>query len=144
MTPAIRNPQLDLALREDAPLFTISEDHPAIDWLVGQLEEAEWLHASVLLERAGRVPVTENRKRWVRALAEMSKGRVAGGQLGYKLVKKMTAEEYHHWRNAMKSQADKAIRRILQSDRVFYSRAAVTQSNGILESEKAGEPEYAI
>jgi len=138
--------QLDLALKEDAPLFEIREGHPAIEWLVGQLAApgVEWLHASALLERIPR-PVNENGRRWVRALADKSRGRVAGGQFGYKLVRKMTGEEHNHWRNVMKSQADKMIARIMEADKVFYSRAPVEGSTGILEPTfTPPEMEYAI
>ncbi|HXG49091.1 MAG TPA: hypothetical protein VNO52_15815, partial [Methylomirabilota bacterium] len=77
------------------------------------------------------------------ALAEASEGRVVGVQRGYKLTTACTGEEYHHWRNAMKSQADKMTARILQADRVFYARRPVSSGCGILPA-GTPEPEYAI
>jgi hypothetical protein len=64
--------------------------------------------------------VSDANKRWLRALANASRGRVAGGQLGYKLIKQMTAEEYAHWRNWMKSQSDEMLSRIIEGDRQFF------------------------
>jgi hypothetical protein len=78
--------------------------------------------------------VNEYGRRWVRRLAQRSRGRVIGqpGQAGYKLTTGCTAEEYNHWRNTMKSQADEMTARILAADRVFYARQSVTTSHGIL------------
>lgn len=124
--------QPELPIRTEAPLFEIREDHPNIDWFVRVLEARNgWMLAEDVLRAAGK-PVVEYNRRWVRRLADKSKGRVAGGQQGYKLVKLMTGEEFHHWRNWMKSQADKMTARIIEADRVFYARAAVDVSTGIL------------
>ena len=135
--------QPELPIRTDAPLFEIREDHPNIDWLVRTLAARHgWMKADEVLTAAGK-PVAEYGRRWVRRLADKSKGRVAGGQEGYKLVKLMTADEFHHWRNWMKSQADKMTQRIMEGDRVFYARAAVDVSTGILTPDHP-EVEYAI
>ncbi len=136
--------QPDLLLSDDSPLFEIKEGHPAIEWLVGQLEGGEWLHAQALLEAAGR-PVNEHGRRWVRRLADKSRGRVAGGQLGYKLIRKMTHEEYQHWRNWMASQADHMKRRVIEADRIWYARPSVTPGTGLLDgASPTPDAEYAI
>ena len=137
------NSQPELPIATDAPLFEIREDHPNIDWFVRTLEARDgWTKADEVLAAAGK-PVAEYGRRWVRRLADKSKGRIAGGQEGYKLVKRMTGDEFHHWRNWMKSQADKMTARILEADRVFYARAAVDVSTGILTPAHP-ETEYAI
>ena len=88
------------------------------------LEGRGWMLADALLEEMGEER-TESRRRWLRKLAAASEGRIAGGQEGYKLVREMTAEEFNHFRNAMKSQADEMLARVVASDRVFYARKAV-------------------
>lgn len=95
-----------------------------IEWLVGQLRGRDWATAETICKDAS-LPVTDSSKRRLRALANLSAGRIAGGQKGYKLVESMTREEFGHWRNWMKSQADEMTARILSADRVFYGRRAV-------------------
>lgn len=112
-------------------VFDVPKDDPNVEWLVNALWGRDWRLAADILEQAGK-PNTEGNRRWLRALAKASCGRVAGGQRGYKLVTQMTLEEYQHWRNWMKSQADEMTARILEADRVFYSRQAVHTGNGIL------------
>jgi hypothetical protein len=90
-----------------------------------------WMTASEILVEIGR-PVNEGNRRWLRDLANESQGEIASGQLGYKLVREMTGEEYNHFRNWMKKQADEMTGRILRSDKVFYGRQAVKEGNGIL------------
>ncbi|MBA4136729.1 MAG: hypothetical protein C0518_05375 [Opitutus sp.] len=46
------------------------------------------------------------------------------GSPGYKLVRKCTAEEYQHYRNAMRKQARQMIGRVLRTDRQFYGHPA--------------------
>lgn len=131
-------------MREEVPLFEIGENHPHIAWLVAYLHGRDWTKATAILAAAER-PVNEGGRRWVRRLADKSRGRIAGGQEGYKLVLQMTAEEYHHWRNWMKSQADKMTARILEGDRVFYRRQPVATATGILTpSPEAELLDYAI
>jgi hypothetical protein len=84
------------------------------------------------------LPVTEGNKRKLREIANQSEGQIASGQEGYKLVRDMTADEYNHFRNWMKRQADQMTARILRSDRVFYERQPVPTGHGILEP---GSPE---
>jgi hypothetical protein len=107
--------------QQSLPLFQAAPGDVNVAWLLGLLEGSDWLTAADILTHAQK-PVTEGNKRWLRALAKASNGRVAGGQLGYKLVRNMTAEEYNHYRNWMKSQADEMTSRIIESDKVFYGR----------------------
>lgn len=137
--------QPELPVRSEAPLFEIREDHPNIEWLIELLDGRDWTPVDEIL-KAAQKPISEYNKRWVRKLAQRSKGRVGGGQNGYKLIRQMTSEEYQRWRNWMKSQADEMTARILQADKVFYRRQAVASGNGILSCEEGegGEVEYAI
>jgi hypothetical protein len=102
-----------------------------VNALMEMLQGAGWLLAKQVLEKMGR-PLTEGNRRFIRDLANASKGEIAGGQAGYKLVREMTAGEYQHWRNWMKSQADQMTARVIEADKVFYSRQPVTRGNGIL------------
>lgn len=92
--------------------------------MVAMLEGKGWMLSDALLKEMGE-PQTEARRRWLRRCAAASDGRIAGGQEGYKLVREMTAEEFNHFRNAMKSQADEMLARVMASDRVFYARKAI-------------------
>ena len=116
-------------------IFSVAPADPNVDWLVRTLEHSDWLLAGDILLRAGR-DNTEANRRWLRALAKASKGRVAGGQRGYKLVGEMTRDEYQAWRNWMKSQADEMTARILEADKVWYTRQPVATGQGILETTK--------
>lgn len=95
-----------------------------VEFLIAQLRGHDWQTAQHIGERIGwttpGTPLAENEKRWMRACASASEGRIAGGQKGYKLITDMTAEEYAHWRNAMMSQSDEMRQRVIDSDRVFF------------------------
>jgi hypothetical protein len=95
-----------------------------IAWLLRHLDGRDWMTADEILREVGQ-PQTDAGKRRLRLLAAGSSGRIAGGQRGYKLVRQMTGEEYHHYRNWMSSQANEMLRRIRESDRIFYARPAV-------------------
>jgi hypothetical protein len=116
-------------------LFRAEPDDPSVEWLVDYLRGRDWTTAQEILRSLQR-PVTDALKRRLRMLAAASAGRVAGGQRGYKLVEEMTVEEYHHWRNWMKSQSDEMTARILQADKVFYRRQPVRTGNGILTPDR--------
>ena len=88
-------------------------------WLIYFLSDKEWHTATDLCEQCGMRPTDANRRR-IRALAEASKGRIAGGQQGYKLVQFMDNDEYHHSRNFLLSQAREMQRRVREMDKVFY------------------------
>lgn len=115
-------------------LFRVEPDDPTVEWLVRELAGMDWMTAAEILRHAQQ-PVNDSNKRWIRAMAAASKGRVAGGQRGYKLVEEMTVEEYNHWRNWMKSQADYMTARILEADKVFYRRQKVRTGSGILTTD---------
>lgn len=46
------------------------------------------------------------------------------GSPGYKIVTRCTAEEYRHYRNAMRAQARGMIGRVMRTDRQFFGHAA--------------------
>jgi hypothetical protein len=91
--------------------------------LLDVLDDGGWKTAVEICTALGLEP-TDNHRRKVRLLADASGGRVAGGQRGYKLVGRMEAAEFQHTRNWLISQAREMQRRVLEMDRVFYSRQA--------------------
>lgn len=95
-----------------------------VAWLVAYLKDKGWQTATQILFAHGQ-PTAESPKRRIRMLAAGSGGRIAGGQNGYKLVEDMTRDEYDHWRNWITSQADEMRRRVIKSDKIFYSRKTV-------------------
>lgn len=106
------------------PMFATVPEGADAEWLVRFLTGREWTTAREVLVLLG-LPVTENHKRWLRKLADESKGRIAGHQQGYKLIGAMTSTEYHHWRNEW-LKADASIRdRIREADIVFFGRQPV-------------------
>lgn len=94
------------------------------DWLVAFLTDRDWTTAREVLVLCG-LPVTEDTKRWLRKLADESKGRIAGHQKGYKLTAAMTGEEYQHWRNEWLKAVAAIEARIAKSDTVFYARQPI-------------------
>lgn len=97
-------------------------DHTDVEWFVRVLDgEAGWVTAAEVLRRVGK-PTGEAEKRWLRALADRSEGRVCGGSRGYRLTGKLTHDEYHQWRNTWLSSKDAITARILRTDHHFYSR----------------------
>ena len=60
--------------------------------------------------------------RYVRKLAQASGGQIGSGQDGYKLVTKMTDEEFSHFRLALLSQADHMRARVDECDTVRANR----------------------
>lgn len=107
--------QLELTLHK-APSTTPEEVERFVSLL---FENGGWMTA----EMVGALTTWSDRK--CRALAARSAGRISSGQEGYKHTKHMTNEEYNHFRNGMKSQAEKMTARILASDKVFYSRQSI-------------------
>jgi hypothetical protein len=95
------------------------------------LEERDWTTANELLDVMNEPPTEANRRK-LRDWANQSEGRIGSGQLGYKLVRAMTAEEYNHFRNGMVSQAIEMQRRVLLSDKVFYRKKSVKVPAGVL------------
>jgi hypothetical protein len=106
------------------PIPQVDPDNANVAMLVELLQGRDWTTAADLLPLFSK-PVSDGNKRWVRALADASRGRIAGGQKGYKLIGEMTSEEYQHWRNWMTHQSDEMRRRVIEGDRVFYARRAV-------------------
>jgi hypothetical protein len=108
-------PQLELFSPKRQP------DGREVEWFIGQLREVGWRRSEEVLRAAG-LPTNDAGKRRLRLLANMSGGRIAGGQKGYKLVEEMTAEEFAHWQNWMASQEKEMAARRIAGQRVFYSR----------------------
>lgn len=112
-----------------------------VPWFIALIERAgtTWTTSAQVLQAAGR-PVTEEGRRWVRLLREATHGRIIGGpgSPGYRDVRTMTAAEYNHWRNQMKSQSDQMTRAILESDHHFYTRQPVAIHHGILPTSSTG------
>ena len=112
--------QPDLFAPRTPALFEIAPDNPNVTMLVRLLEDRDWIRASQLCVDFGK-QVTDGNKRWVRALADASRGRVAGGQKGYKLVGAMTHAEFQSWKNWMTKQSQEMQRRVVEASRVFYA-----------------------
>lgn len=118
--------------QDTLPLFPDSKIDPNVPYLIAVLQRRDWTTAREIIA----IVLEQTQVKWpdrkVRELAAASKGQIAGGQLGYKLVALMTLEEFHHVRNWMSSQADEMKRRVLEMDKVFYQRKPVEAGNGIL------------
>jgi hypothetical protein len=63
-----------------------------------------WFTAHDLLVELGNAP-SENRKRWLRRIAEESDGQIISGQQGYKLTRLATGEEIAHAAHWLEHQA---------------------------------------
>jgi len=113
----------DVDPQPELDLFAAEAGSRNAEWFVAFLEGRDWISASEILLELGQ-PATENMKRKLRKLADVSGGRICGHQKGYKLVLSMTREEYGWWRSEALKAADSIKSRVLESDRVFYGRAA--------------------
>lgn len=98
-----------------------------IDWIVTLLRGKDWMTAGDILGETN-LPDNEANRRRIRLCAQHSAGRIGGGQLGYKLVTEMTAEEFGHFERWMRSQENKMQSRRIEAQRVFYSRTNVAPS----------------
>jgi len=119
VTPCLRGEQPELGF------FEAKADDPNIPFLISILYERDWTTARQVIALVWERAQVRWIDRKVRALAAASKGEIAGGQRGYKLVKQMTNDEYQHWRNWMTSQADEMRKRVVEADRIFYSRKPI-------------------
>ena len=104
--------------------FFATDNSVDADWLVKLLRGRDWVTASQVLREIG-APDTDAARRRLRATAEASLGRIAGGQGGYKLVEEMTKEEFDHVCSWMLSQTTKMQRRVTEIQLVFYARKPV-------------------
>lgn len=109
------------------PIPEVADDDANIEFMIRLLTGRDWRTSSEILEEM-QLPVTESRRRWLRALATASKGRVGSGQRGYKLVMDMTRGEFDHNRNWMLRQCEEMKRRVIEMDRIFYARQPVVQA----------------
>ena len=96
-----------------------ASDSRDVEWFVKFMDGRGWTLAKTVLQHCGKVPVTEDGKRWVRGLCDRSGGRVVGFVKGYRLTCSLTAEEYQHWRNST-LQATRSVKdRVQRTDMVF-------------------------
>jgi hypothetical protein len=98
--------------RDLAPVVTAELIDDVIEWLA---VADDWLTAEDLCKQL-QMPFNESSRRRLRKVAELSAGRIAGGQLGYKLVERMTVSEYLHFKHWMRSQAISMLRRSRQAE----------------------------
>ena len=82
-----------------------------------------WLTARQLTELL-ELPNSESGRRQVRDLADQSKGQVAGGNQGYRLITQMTDEEYSHALLRMRSMASEIINRLHEMEQVRSGKPA--------------------
>lgn len=66
---------------------------------------------------------SEDNKRFVRALAQASNGRICGGCKGYRLTVSLNDEEYGTWRSAWLHSASEIRERVARADRVRANAA---------------------
>jgi hypothetical protein len=99
---------------EMVPIIAESE----VERMVLRLGGRDWITAAQLLRECDG-PIGEAGKRQLRAIAEASEGRIAGGQQGYRLVADMTREELDHVCNAQMSQCSKMTERVRQMQAVW-------------------------
>jgi hypothetical protein len=109
--------------QSELPLFHVEAKTANVEWFVSLLAGRDWITAAEILAEAGR-EATETEKRKLRALADASEGRIIGHQKGYKLTTAMTQEEYNWWRNEILKASNAMRERVIETDKVFYSRQA--------------------
>ena len=112
-------PELPLSKDVIAPIMTRE-----VDWFLGELRDRDWAAAAELLSGWG-LPVTEQAKRRLRALAAASGGRICSGDRGYKWTMAMTAEEFGNFDRRMASQEAEMKRRRVEAQRVFFGRTKI-------------------
>jgi hypothetical protein len=94
---------------------------PGVAQLEGFLRGKGWISAAEIAAAMGSTD------RAVRRLAAASDNIIsAPGIEGYKLLAEATAEEYHHYRNARRTQAREMLGKVIRTDRIFYRRAPVS------------------
>jgi len=118
--------------QNELPLFADAKIDPNVPYLISVLQGRDWTTAREIIEIVERQTKVKWHDRKVRELAQMSKGQVAGGQQGYKLVEKLTLEEFTHAANWMRSQSREMDQRVVDMSRVFYGRNPGAARNGIL------------
>lgn len=79
-----------------------------LDCLLDELHDGQWHTAKEL------GPVLRTNDRVIRKCADLSKGRVISGDLGYKLTRFATTEELDHAEARLNSQANKMKARALE------------------------------
>lgn len=105
-----------LALSFERP----KQPNPQIGDLVAFLTGRDWHTAEEIAAATGW------NDRRVRKLASACDAVISyPGSPGYKLLKSCSADEYHRYRMARRSQARDMIAKVIRTDRIFYSRPGV-------------------
>lgn len=117
-TPATVEAQPQLTL----PLCATDKLDPTP--LVAALADNQWHTATQILKSWGH-DATESEKRSIRAMCAASKGKVTGGQLGYKLTKALTPEEFHAIRNEKLKARDAVTQSVIDLDNEYFTRKPV-------------------
>jgi len=100
--------------------FARTAAKPATEELVAFLRGKGWLTARQIAD------ATKWDDRAIREMASASDAVISyPGSPGYKLLSDCTAEEYHHYREARRSQARDMLAKVIRTDRVFFRRSAI-------------------
>ena len=100
--------------------FTTGPKVPDASGLESFLRGKGWISAKDIAGQTGW------NDRAIRKLASASDRIIsAPGIEGYKLLAEATQEEYHHYRNARRSQVRSMLAKVIRTDRIYYARPAV-------------------
>lgn len=117
MTTSVAAGQVEL------DLFRAQPGSGSVEELARLLAGRDWLTAAEILRDLG-LEATEGRRRAIRAAAEGSEGRIAGGQRGYRLTRELTKAEFDACYGFLLSQARRMQQRAVEMAKVFYARQA--------------------
>lgn len=113
------SPQLDLF----AP--TALPESADVEWFVAALRGRDWITAGDFLRECGLARANETQMRRLRAYAAASGGRIGSGDLGYKLIAEMTADEFGRFERRLASQEAEMKSRRVAAMRVFFGQTNV-------------------
>ena len=123
-------PQLDFA-----PVVSDREVEEFVSFL--EARRGKWVTAAHYLAIGPRLNATEDSKRFVRALAQSSNGRICGGCKGYRLTVDLSEEEYATWRSAWLHSASEIQERVARADAVRAKEEVRRQNAEVPEPETA-------
>jgi hypothetical protein len=114
---------LDLNLSPDpVKRFGSTDPEAAAPWLIAMLEGRQtWTTAADIL-RDGGLAVSEDNKRWLRAVRAATNGVVVGGpgSPGYRHLRTLTSDEFRHFDNQGRSQMREMTRTMIQTRRLWH------------------------